>query len=131
MSDPLLLDTHAYVWMVSAPDKLSDRAREALTDRGHPLLVSAATAWEMAIKHRSGRWPEVEPLLASHLSVLERLGATSLPISAEHAVRAGGLGWDHQDPFDRVLAAQALTCGATLVTRDRAFADLGGLVTLW
>ncbi len=85
----------------------------------------------MAIKHRSGRWPEVEPLLASHDAVLARLGAVSLPMTAEHAVRAGGLAWQHQDPFARMLAAQALTSGTTLVTRDPAFADLGGLVTLW
>ncbi|MGI8538147.1 MAG: type II toxin-antitoxin system VapC family toxin [Mycobacteriales bacterium] len=131
MRQSLLLDTHAYVWAVSAPQRLSDRAREAVSRPETVLLVSAASAWEMAIKHRAGRWPEAEVLLRAHDDLLDRLGAQSLAITAADAVRAGGLDWTHTDPFDRMLAAQALQSRATLVTRDAAFARLPGLPRLW
>ena len=54
----LLLDTHAYVWALTAPDRLSSRARSAIEQPSNAVLVSAATVWEMAIKHRAGKWPE-------------------------------------------------------------------------
>lgn len=127
----LLLDTHAYVWAVSAPDRLSPRARLALETPTNQLLVSAATPWEMAIKHRAGKWPEAEPLLHQHDDLTDRLGAGRLDISATAAIRAGNLDWSHGDPFDRVLAAQALLAHATLVTRDDAFRQLRGLPLLW
>ncbi|MGQ0624964.1 MAG: type II toxin-antitoxin system VapC family toxin [Sporichthyaceae bacterium] len=127
----LLLDTHAYVWAVTAPAKLSDAAREAIADPLNTLWVSAATAWEMSIKHRSGRFPEAEALLAQHGALCARLGADQHPISADDAIRAGGLSWTHRDPFDRMLAAQALLGQATLVTRDELFTELNGLLTLW
>ena len=59
----VLLDTYTFVWAVTAPDRLSSTAREVITDARTALLVSAATAWEMSIKHRSGRWPEVAVLI--------------------------------------------------------------------
>ncbi|MGQ0845740.1 MAG: type II toxin-antitoxin system VapC family toxin [Sporichthyaceae bacterium] len=127
----LLLDTHAYVWAVTAPDQLSDGAREAISDRSNTLLVSAASAWEMALKHRAGKWPEAETLLARHDALCARLGAAQHPISSADAIRSGSLGWAHADPFDRMLAAQSLVAQATLVTRDSAFAALSGLALLW
>lgn len=127
----LLLDTHAYVWAVTAPHQLSDRAAQAISDTANTLLVSAASAWEMAIKHRAGKWPEAEVLLDQHDHLVERLGARTQPIGAADAIRAGGLAWGHSDPFDRMLAAQALLLSATLVTRDRAFAEMHGVLRLW
>ncbi len=127
----LLLDTHAYVWALSDPDRLSARARTAIASPGNVLLVSAATTWEMAIKHRAGRWPEAEILLAQHSELTSRLGAQPLDICAADAIRAGSLDWDHADPFDRMLAAQSLLHRAALVTRDAAFSHLRGLTTLW
>jgi len=96
-----------------------------------PSPVSAATAWEMAIKHRAGKWPEADILLAQHDDLTSRLGAQSLDISAADAIRAGSLDWNHADPFDRMLAAQALLRQAALVTRDAAFGHLRGLSTIW
>jgi PIN domain nuclease of toxin-antitoxin system len=61
----------------------------------------------------------------------ERLGAAHLPISTEHALAPGALEWEHRDPFDRALAAQAMREGVPLVTRDRAFAELPGLTVIW
>jgi PIN domain nuclease of toxin-antitoxin system len=127
----LLLDTHAYVWALTDPDRLSRRARTAIEAPSNAVLVSAATAWEMAIKHRAGKWPEAEILLAQHYDLTTRLGAQSLDISAADAIRAGSLDWEHADPFDRMLAAQSLLHQAALVTRDEAFGHLRGLTIIW
>ena len=127
----LLLDTHAFVWAISDPDRLSKRARTAIENPSNTLLVSAATAWEMAIKHRAGKWPEADILLAQHTDLTRRLGAETLDISATDAIRAGSLDWEHPDPFDRMLAAQSLLHHAALITRDKAFHDLRGLTITW
>jgi len=127
----LLLDTHAYVWALTDPDRLSGRARTAIEAPSNAVLVSAATVWEMAIKHRAGKWPEAEILLAQHHDLTSRLGAQSLDISAADAIRAGSLDWNHADPFDRMLAAQSLLHQAALVTRDAAFGHLRGLSIIW
>jgi PIN domain nuclease of toxin-antitoxin system len=119
------------VWALTDPSRLSDGARTAIETPRNVLLVSAATAWEMAIKRRAGKWPEAEILLAQHDDLLSRLGAELLAITAADAIRAGNLDWEHTDPFDRMLAAQALLRHATLLTRDEAFRDLRGLNILW
>ena len=116
---------------MAAPERLPDGVRTVLEDAATRLLVSAATAWEMAIKHHAGKWPEAEPLIQRHADFVARLGAASLDITAEHAIRAGGLGWGHRDPFDRMLAAQALNHPARLVTGDTAFTQLPGLDVFW
>lgn len=127
----VLLDTHAFVWAVTAPQRLSAAAKATIADATTPLLLSAASAWEMSIKHRSGRWPQVAVLVRQYDHLAGRLGATHLPVSAEHALLAGGLEWEHGDPFDRALAAQALREGVPLVSRDAAFAGLPGLTVIW
>lgn len=127
----LLLDTHTFVWAIASPDRLSDPARTAIEEPSNTLLVSAATAWEMALKHRAGKWPEADVLLAQHHDLTRRLGGHTLDISAADAIRAGSLDWDHPDPFDRMLAAQSLLHHAALVTRDKAFHDLRGLTITW
>lgn len=127
----LLLDTHAFVWAVGAPDRLSRRAWGLISDPANQLVVSAATAWELSTKTRLGRFPEAEPIVAQYRSVVQTLGAAELPVRSDHALRAGGLRWDHGDPFDRMLAAQALLEHAVLVTRDAAFSGLTGLELAW
>lgn len=131
MSPALLLDTHAYAWAVTAPDRLSDPVRERLVDPDVEVLVPVVAVWEMAIKLRAGRWPEAATLLRRHDDLVRQLGARSHLITAGDAALAGGLEWEHRDPFDRMLAAQALLAGATLVSRDAAFAQLPGLSRLW
>lgn len=126
-----LLDTHAYVWAVTDPARLSSASRTVLEDVSTTVFVSAATAWEMATKLRAGRWPEVEPLVRAHEQLLARLRAVPLDIDAADAVRAGGLVWEHRDPFDRVLAAQAMRRDLDLVSRDDAFNEVVGLRTVW
>ncbi len=127
----VLLDTHALVWAAGAPERLGTAAAALLRDPTTDVLVSAASAWEVATKVRLGRFPEAEILVAQFDSTVRTLGARPLPISAAHALRAGSLRWDHRDPFDRMLAAQALLEHATLLTVDPAFGALGGLAIAW
>lgn len=126
----LLLDTHALAWWLLDSPRLGAAAREAIADPGTIVLASAVSAWEMAQKHARGRWPEVGAGLATLEADLARLGFRVLPLTLPHALAAGRLDWPHRDPFDRMLAAQAVTEGATLVTADRVFAGLPGLALL-
>lgn len=127
----LLLDTHAFVWAISDPDRLGDRARAGVEDPANRLFVSAATAWELATKTRLGRFLAAEPIVAQYRELVAALGAQELAVTSAHALRAGWLRWDHRDPFDRMLAAQASLEHATLVTRDGAFAALAGIDVIW
>ncbi|MGV1007201.1 MAG: type II toxin-antitoxin system VapC family toxin [Dermatophilaceae bacterium] len=127
----LLLDTHALLWALTDPDALSPTARRLVADSDTDLVVSAASAWELATKHRLGRLPDAGPLLAAHHRHVARLGAGWLDITADHALLAGGMAWRHRDPFDRMLAAQCLVEGLTFVTKDLVFADVGGLRLAW
>jgi PIN domain nuclease of toxin-antitoxin system len=94
------------------------------------LLLSAASVWEIALKVGRGRWPDAAPVIGDIEAALREASITPLPVSVAHARAAGLLKWDHRDPFDRMLAAQAVAEGALLVTADRAFASLP-LATLW
>ena len=126
----LLLDTHALLWAVADPTALSERACALLSDAGNTLLVSSASAWEVATKHRLGRLPEAEVLLSSFKVQLERLRAEELSISTRHALTAGSFSGEHRDPFDRILAAQALHEGVPLLSADAAFAAFP-IETVW
>lgn len=126
-----LLDTHALLWALGDPARLGERARAVLRDPQQSLLVSAASAWEIATKQRLGKLPGTEGVTAGYAHSLRRLGARSAPVADEHALLAGSLGWAHRDPFDRMLAAQALTESWTLVTRDPVFGGLAGISILW
>ena len=127
----VLIDTHAFVWAVGDPSRLGDAARALIEEPSTDLWVSAATAWELATKTRNGKFPEAEPIVAQYGSVVDTLGAAHLSVTPEHALRAGGLRWDHRDPFDRMLAAQAMLEHAILLSRDGAFSALAGLDVRW
>jgi PIN domain nuclease of toxin-antitoxin system len=113
----LLLDTHVLLWATLKPELLPERLRRQLLNPDHTLILSAATAWELSIKHHLGKLPEAAPMLA-FAEVARQLGAETLSISAAHAVQAGALDWAHRDPFDRMLVAQAQLEGCRLVTLD-------------
>lgn len=127
----ILLDTHALLWALTDPVRLSAQARRTIADRSTTLLVSAVSAWEIATKHRLGKLPQGDGLLGGYTRHLDRLGATRLPVTEEHALLAGRLDWEHRDPFDRMLAAQAMIESFTLLTDDAAFAGLPGLASRW
>jgi len=112
-------------------DRLGPQARSVIEDPATRLQVSAVSAWELTTKHRLGKLPQAEVLISGFERNLGRLGALQLQISAEHALLAGALEWEHRDPFDRMLAAQAMVEGVHLVTRDPAFNGLNGLRTIW
>jgi PIN domain nuclease of toxin-antitoxin system len=113
----LLLDTHVLLWAAGEPDRLSAAARELLLDPQNELLFSAASLWEIAIKRTLGREDfRVEPRVLRR-GLLDN-GYVELPITSQHAVSIDALPPVHKDPFDRLLVAQALVEGVTLVTSD-------------
>jgi PIN domain nuclease of toxin-antitoxin system len=121
----LLLDTHALLWWAFGSKELSRRANALLEDRSNTILVSAASAWEIATKFRLGRVPEAKVLVQDMPGWFERAGLTELPMTVAHAQRAGALPSTHRDPFDRMLAAQSLLENVPIIGRDQALADFG------
>jgi PIN domain nuclease of toxin-antitoxin system len=113
----LLFDTHVFVWAVAEPSRLDRRIRAALVSPDNLVVVSAVTPWEIAIKQAAGR---LEFPLELFDDTLARMGCDILPILPAHGIMAGGLPRHHNDPFDRMLIAQALIEDLTLVTSDEA-----------
>jgi len=126
-----LLDMHVLLWALVSPARLSARVRALLEDPTTDVLVSAASAWEIATKHRLGKLPGAGVIVADYARCLRRLRADDLPIASAHALAAGGWAVDHHDPFDRLLAAQAVAEDLPLLTADAAFALFPRVVTLW
>lgn len=126
-----LLDTHALLWALTEPARLGQRAREVIADPESRLVVSAASAWEIATKHRLGKLPQADVLLGAFSKHLDRLGVTRLPVTEDHALLAGRLEWEHRDPFDRMLAAQTMLESLALITGDPSFDGCRGVPTLW
>lgn len=123
----LLLDTHVLLWAVLEPQKLSSRQREALENSDNELLVSAASAWEIATKWRLGKLSQAGAVVHNYRQVINGLAATEVPISGDIARQAGLMQVEHRDPFDRLLAAQAMADDSVLASSDpafRLFADL-------
>ena len=130
MGVELLLDTHALAWWWMDDSRLPAAARAAIAADDNRVLVSAASAWEIATKHRLGKWPEAGPLVAGFENLLRRSRFSALPIHVEHARLAGSLDGEHRDPFDRMLVAQSRIEAVPLVTSDPVFARYG-VVTIW
>ena len=123
----LLLDTQLLLWAAGLPHLLSAAALALLNDPQNELLFSAASLWEIAIKSSLGREDfRVEPRLLRR-GLLDN-GYAELPITSEHAVNIDNLPDLHKDPFDRILPAQALTEGITLLTADAQLARFAGPV---
>ena len=126
----LLLDTHALIWWVTGNTRMPENVRGAIAAVDETVLVSAASAWEIATKHRLGKLPEAEALMPDMAGILAGQGFSALPISIDHAERAGRLPGPHRDPFDRMLIAQALSDNLQLVSNEAAF-DAYGVARLW
>ena len=116
-----LLDTHALLWWVADSARLSETARRLIRDDSNEILVSAASAWEIATKYRLGKLPGGETVARDVVGCIGTQGFTELQISVADAERAGRLPRPHRDPFDRMLIAQALARDLPLVSVDAAF----------
>jgi len=123
----LLLDTQLLLWAAGQPERLPPAARKLLNNPRHELLFSAASLWEIAIKNTLGRHDfRVEPRLLRR-GLLDN-GYAELPVTSQHAVNIDTLPPLHKDPFDRLLLAQALSEGITLLTADAQLAGYPGPV---
>jgi len=126
----VLLDTHALLWWLDGDRRLSQRARRLIGNDETTVLVSAASAWEICTKFRLGRLPGAAAVAADVTGCLDGQGFLPLPITVDHAQRAGSLPGPHRDPFDRVLIAQAQAEDLPLVTVDPVF-RLYGMKLIW
>ena len=125
-----LLDTHTLLWWLDGDEQLSATAREWINVASHSILVSAASAWEIATKVRIGKLPGAVEVAAQFHECLMSQGFAPLDISTEHALRAGSLPGPHRDPFDRMLIAQAKSLNVPLISNERIF-DNYGIRRIW
>ena len=116
-----LLDTHILLWWVFDDPQLNSLCREIIRNPQNRILVSSVSAWEIATKHRIGKLPEAAQIVREYPQILKQANFEELVITAQHALRAGGLGISHRDPFDRMLMAQAELEDLQIITYDDAF----------
>lgn len=126
----LLLDTHTLLWALYEPHKLPTRTRQLLEDPKNTRLVSTASLWEIAIKHRLGRLALGGDFLQHYRAYLRVFLAEELCIEGAHVLLAPQLPTDHKDPFDRILAAQSQVEAALLLTNDPKTKGFG-VETFW
>jgi PIN domain nuclease of toxin-antitoxin system len=126
----LLLDTHALLWWLEDHPNLSRTADAAIGDPSNTIHVSAASVWEIAIKHKIGKLAVADRLINNFEAYLEVEGFLGLALSVRHAQVAGALPGPHRDPFDRMLIAQAILENMVLVSNEAPF-DAYGVTRLW
>lgn len=121
----LLVDTHLLIWAAGFPERMSVEAHELIADTGNDLFFSAASLWEVAIKSSLGRDDFAVDARLLRRGLLDN-GYGELPVSSEHTVAIDGLAPIHKDPFDRLLVAQSMVEGITLLTADDTVAQYPG-----
>jgi PIN domain nuclease of toxin-antitoxin system len=121
----LLLDTHAFLWWLAGDERMSRPARTALDRETADVLVSAATAWEIATKHRLGKLPSADAIAGDLSGTIRRNGFVELAVTVQHGERAGRLPGPHRDPFDRMLVAQAQAEDLAIVSNEALFDGFG------
>ena len=124
----LLLDTHALVWSLTSRSRFSAEVLDSISDVGNDVWVSAISAYE--IEYKRPRDPELQKMPADLDDAVRRQGLSWLPMTATHGATAARLPLHHPDPWDRILVAQAMLEGMTLVTIDRKLSRYG-VPTLW
>jgi PIN domain nuclease of toxin-antitoxin system len=126
----ILLDTHTVLWAMLDDPAISRRASQTVRSLENEAFVSVVSVWEAATKFRKGKLPFAAPLVSDPAAALAMMNLIVLPLGLEHARLAGSLVSPHKDPFDRMLAAQAILEGLVLVSNDKVFDTM--LVTrLW
>jgi PIN domain nuclease of toxin-antitoxin system len=126
----VLLDTRALLWWLTDDPALTRAARRVIGQTSNTVLVSAATAWEIATNVRLGKLPTAADLVADFTGQMAREGFELLAVSAEHGIRGGLLPGPCKDPFDRMLIAQCQADGLPIVSRETPF-DAYGVRRLW
>jgi len=125
-----LLDTHAFLWFILNDSRASTVAFRLISDPANEILLSPATYWEIAIKIGLGKYELPEPFDAFITRQVEDNRFTILPVEIRHTARLIGMPFHHRDPFDRLLAAQALADQLALISRDEVF-DAYGVLRYW
>jgi PIN domain nuclease of toxin-antitoxin system len=120
-----LLDTHALAWWLLNDPRLSRKAFGVIADPGNEIIASAVAAWEAANKFRIGKWPDAQILATDFKSAVTAERFSILDVTHQHASVGGLLAGPHRDPFDRLLAAQALIERMPILSGDSVFADFG------
>ncbi len=120
-----LLDTHTLLWWLADDPLLSKTARDTIADPSHDIYVSAASAWEIATKFKKGKLPTGALVLPDFSGIVAEEGFGNMPVTSDHMVGSALLPGDHRDPFDRMLAAQALLENMILLTTDEKLPEFG------
>jgi PIN domain nuclease of toxin-antitoxin system len=120
-----LLDTHALLWWLTDDPGLTRTARKTIAESRNTLIVSAASAWEIATKLRLGKLPTAADLASNFCEQIEREGFQLMAISAAHGIRAGLLPGPHKDPFDRMLIAQSQAENIPIISNEAIFESYG------
>ncbi|MEH2142372.1 type II toxin-antitoxin system VapC family toxin [Nostoc sp.] len=116
-----VIDTHILLWWLFDDPKLHTDCRDIIRNPDHRIIVSSASAWEIATKYRMGKLPEAKQLVEQYSQILHQAKFIELPITTAHALRAGSLPIAHRDPFDRMIMAQAEIESLLVITYDKAF----------
>ena len=126
----LLLDTHAVIWWFVGDMRLPAIVRAAIVAESNDVFVSAASAWEITTKFRLGKLPSVAALAADLVGAISGQGFSALAVTVRHGQAAGSLPGPNQDPFDRMLIAQAMLDDLVLVSNETMF-DRYGVARMW
>lgn len=116
-----LIDTHILLWWLFDDPKLHTDCRDIIRNPDHRIIVSSASAWEIATKYRMGKLPEAKRLVEQDSQILHQAKFIELAITTAHALRAGSLPIAHRDPFDRMIMAQGELESLLVITYDKAF----------
>lgn len=117
-----LVDTHAVIWFITNNERLPSHTKSLMEDKSNMCFVSIATYWEMSIKHSIGRLT-LHTDLASIFQIIDESGFEILPITINHTLANANLDFHHQDPFDRIMIAQAITEQLQIITTDKEFSN--------
>jgi PIN domain nuclease of toxin-antitoxin system len=127
-----ILDTHVLLWWLFNDVRLSYTAREIIKDSANDLLISAASAWEIATKYRIGKLPEAVSVVQELPAYLRRARVKPLDITVEDSLLAGSMNHAHRDPFDRMIIAQSKIRNLPVITNDPVLQQSGfGITTVF
>ncbi|MDR2108816.1 MAG: type II toxin-antitoxin system VapC family toxin [Coriobacteriales bacterium] len=126
-----LLDTHSFLWAAQDPDRLGRLSREIIESSDTRLYLSAISAYETSYKYRAGKLKDYAFVVENYAEVMRRLSVIDLPVTALHSHQAGIMEWEHRDPFDRLLVAQAAAENLVLITDDEKIRAHPWVATIW